>query len=47
MNKVVMMGRLVGDPKISYSKNGNAMAIARYRSGAKEQKAGRGGSRFF
>ena len=31
MNKVVMMGRLVGDPKISYSKNGNAMAIARYR----------------
>ena len=49
MNKVVMMGRLVGDPKISYSKNGNAMAIARYRLAVarKSKKQGEAAADFF
>ena len=49
MNKVVMMGRLVGDPKISYSKNGNAMAIARYRLAVarKSNKQGEAAADFF
>ena len=49
MNKVVMMGRLVGDPKISYSKNGNAMAIARYRLAVarKSKKQGEVAADFF
>ena len=49
MNKVVMMGRLVGDPKISYSKNGNAMAIARYRLAVarKSKKQGEATADFF
>ena len=44
-----MMGRLVGDPKISYSKNGNAMAIARYRLAVarKSKKQGEAAADFF
>ena len=30
MNRVVLMGRLVRDPEVKYSKNANALAIARY-----------------
>lgn len=30
MNKVILMGRLTRDPKVTYSQGENAMAIARY-----------------
>ena len=30
MNKVILMGRLTGDPEISYSQNSNNTCIARY-----------------
>ena len=30
MNKVILMGRLVRDPEMRYSQNGNNTAIARY-----------------
>lgn len=31
MNKVILMGRLVSDPEVNYSKGENQTAIARYR----------------
>ena len=45
MNKVILMGRLVRDPEVRYSKGENALAIARYTVAVDRrfQRQGNGG----
>lgn len=38
MNKIILMGRLTGDPEIRYSQGSNPMAIARYSLAVDKKK---------
>jgi len=43
MNKVILMGRLTGDPEVRYSQGENALAIARYTLAVDRRAARREG----